>query len=174
MNKTIDRPNQNTYWVNERFLAGEYPGNWDDDRAVERIQAYLASGVTYFIDLTSEADGVRSYQAILQRESDGQAVYQRYPIQDIGIPEDGFMLDILDTIDQAIAGGHVVYVHCWGGIGRTGTVVGCYLVRHGLGGAAALGKVEALFAMMEKSRRVLRSPETDEQMSYVRNWPTGK
>ena len=23
-----------------------------------------------------------------------------------------------------------VYVHCWGGVGRTGTVVGCWLVRH--------------------------------------------
>ena len=27
--------------------------------------------------------------------------------------------------------GRKVYVHCWGGVGRTGTVVGCYLVRQG-------------------------------------------
>jgi len=25
-----------------------------------------------------------------------------------------------------------VYVHCWAGRGRTGTVVGCYLKRHGI------------------------------------------
>lgn len=35
----------------------------------------------------------------------------------------------------ALAAGQTVYVHCYGGIGRTGTVVGCWLVRHGLSGA---------------------------------------
>ncbi len=30
----------------------------------------------------------------------------------------------------AVANG-AVYVHCWGGVGRTGTVVGCWLLRHG-------------------------------------------
>lgn len=39
------------------------------------------------------------------------------------------MRAILDAIDRAA--GSIVYVHCWGGHGRTGTVAGCYLVRHG-------------------------------------------
>ncbi len=34
------------------------------------------------------------------------------------------MTQILDDIDSAIADEGVAYVHCWGGIGRTGTVVG--------------------------------------------------
>ena len=42
------------------------------------------------------------------------------------------MTRILDDVDAALADGGAVYVHCWGGIGRTGTVVGCWLVRHGL------------------------------------------
>ncbi|MBA3406233.1 MAG: dual specificity protein phosphatase family protein [Gemmatimonadaceae bacterium] len=37
--------------------------------------------------------------------------------------------------------GHSIYVHCWGGVGRTGTVVGCYIVRHGRTGDDALGEV---------------------------------
>ena len=32
-----------------------------------------------------------------------------------------------------------MYLHCWGGVGRTGTVVGCWLVRHGRTGDEALG-----------------------------------
>ena len=49
-------------------------------------------------------------------------------------PGVGVMKRILDDVDEAIAGGGLTYVHCWGGIGRTGTVVGCWLVRHGLEG----------------------------------------
>ena len=37
------------------------------------------------------------------------------------------MGDVLTLIEEALVRG-AVYVHCWGGIGRTGTVVGCWLV----------------------------------------------
>ena len=40
------------------------------------------------------------------------------------------MLAVLDAIDIALCEGHGVYIHCWGGVGRTGTVVGCWLKRH--------------------------------------------
>jgi ADP-ribosyl-[dinitrogen reductase] hydrolase len=61
-------------------------------------------------------------------------------------------------------------VHCWGGVGRTGTVVGCHLVRSGLSGDEALARVATLFKSMEKSSRRHRSPETDEQEAYVCSW----
>lgn len=32
---------------------------------------------------------------------------------------------ILDAIDARLEAGKSVYVHCWGGIGRTDTVAGC-------------------------------------------------
>jgi protein tyrosine phosphatase len=59
-------------------------------------------------------------------------------------------------------------VHCWGGVGRTGTVVGCWLVRHGLAGGDALARVEALRATTPKANRP--SPETDTQRDLVRGW----
>ncbi|NJN80266.1 MAG: hypothetical protein HC797_07245 [Anaerolineales bacterium] len=42
------------------------------------------------------------------------------------------MKNILDTIDNEIENGNPVYVHCWGGVGRTGITAACYLIRHGL------------------------------------------
>jgi protein-tyrosine phosphatase len=48
------------------------------------------------------------------------------------VPTEAEMIHILDTIDQALAEDRPVYVYCWGGHGRTGTVVGCYLRRHDL------------------------------------------
>lgn len=38
----------------------------------------------------------------------------------------------------------MVYLHCWGGIGRTGTIVGCWLARNGFPGKAALCLAESL------------------------------
>ena len=64
-------------------------------------------------------------------------------------------------------------MHCWGGIGRTGTVVGCHLVRSGLTGDDALAAVARGFLGMSKSRLLKYlggSPETRAQREMVRTW----
>ena len=66
------------------------------------------------------------------------------PIHDVSTPTQAQMARILDAIDAALAVGHAVYLHCYGGIGRTGTVVGCYLVRHGMDGEEALAEIARL------------------------------
>ena len=49
-------------------------------------------------------------------------------------------IDCFIDLTQRDEGLEPVYVHCWGGIGRTGTVVGCWLVRHGMTGDEALAE----------------------------------
>jgi protein-tyrosine phosphatase len=169
---SVSRPNTNTYWVSQRLLAGEYPGHWDDAVAQQRLQAYLASGVTCFVDLTQEGE-LAPYNLLLpERTASGQPiVYQRMGIRDFSLPRSPqFMAAILDRIDEASAAGHVVYVHCWGGVGRTGIVVGCHLVRHGRSGEQALAEIARHWQTVEKRTRHPRSPETPEQTAYVRQW----
>jgi protein-tyrosine phosphatase len=83
------------------------------------------------------------------------------------------MQAILGLVDAALARGQMTYVHCWGGRGRTGTVVGCYLARHGI----ALGD-EALSRIVHLRRREAArdrdSPETEAQCAMVRGWRKGK
>ena len=62
----------------------------------------------------------------------------------MGTPTAGHVMQILDDIDAVRADGGTVYVHCWGGVGRTGTVVGCLLVRHGLDGGDAIARIAEL------------------------------
>jgi protein-tyrosine phosphatase len=80
------------------------------------------------------------------------------------------MHHILDTIDEAIANNRKVYVHCWGGVGRTGTTVGCHLVRHGETPKKALAQVEQWFSTMPKHIRYFGSPETEEQIQFILDW----
>ena len=67
--------------------------------------------------------------------------------------------------------GRKTAVHCRGGIGRTGTVVGCWLVESGVAkdGPEALVIIAREWATVEKSRRYPMSPETGGQCEFVRN-----
>ena len=78
------------------------------------------------------------------------------------------MRAILDVIDDALQDDAPLYVHCWGGIGRTGTVVGCWLVERGRTGKEALADIVLLRDRTKK--RLIRSPEMEGQNVFVKQW----
>ena len=177
---TPARPMPNSYWVVPGSLAaGEYPGAKNPVEAAAKLGTLLKVGIDHFIDLTEAGERALSgpladYSRILQEEARRRGLvvgWERHPIRDLSVPSIPEQMDvILDAIDEALADGRAVFVHCLGGVGRTGTVVGCWLVRHGSAGDDSLVRVNELFQGMEKSYRVRRSPETTEQQAYVRNW----
>lgn len=98
------------------------------------------------------------------------STYRRFQISDTQTPECMQQTrDILDAIDNDTKEGRLVYLHCWGGIGRTGTIVGCWLSRHGYPGEDALQRLSELWSANPKSARQ-NSPENERQRNYVRNW----
>jgi len=78
-------------------------------------------------------------------------------------------VSILDAIDSHISQGRTVYVHCWGGVGRTGLIVGCWLTRNGGDGKSALLRLRELWQECPKSVSRI-SPETREQERYILDW----
>ena len=173
MNQPQQRPIPESYWVvADRFLAGEYPGHFDVETTRRRLDALLQAGFDTFVDLT-KPDETIPYLRILQEESrayDVDLQYHRFGIGDFGLPTPELMTSILNQIDQSLAAGRKVYLHCWGGIGRTGTAVGCYLVRRGLSGDQALEQIAEWWREVPKSSLHPHSPETREQAAFIRNW----
>jgi hypothetical protein len=170
------RPIPDSYWLLPgRLLAGEYPGARSDAQARQKLACLQQAGVTFFLDLTEPGEyGLKPYAPFLQElaRPDGRpSVHRRMPIPDGGTPSVPEMARILDTVDNALEQGHTVYVHCWGGIGRTGTVAGCYLVRHGLSGDQALAEIARRRRGTPDGHRP--SPENHAQEHMIRDWPAG-
>lgn len=148
------------------LLAGEYPGAADHAAAARRLERFRGAGVTLFVDLTEPSELLAPYTGLL----DG-ARHERLPIPDLGVVSTERYAGILDLVDAERAAGGCAYVHCWGGIGRTGTVIGCWLVRHGLDAGDAIGRIAELRAGV--SDWFVPSPQTPAQESVVRRWVAG-
>ena len=169
----MDRPIPESYWVLPgRLLAGEYPGHYDEVATRRRIDSLLEAGFDLFIDLTMPHENM-PYDGILGAEADAYevaAAHLRFAIGDFGLPTTAQMNSILDAIDDGLRSGRKIYLHCWGGIGRTGTTVGCYLVRQGRTGTEALEQLAAWWRSVPKSIYHPHSPETAKQTEFVRHW----
>ena len=162
-------PIAQSYRVAGRLFAGEYPGA-SEARAAEPLAVF--GGVDVFVDLTHEADGLTPYESLLGLRAAGGARRIAVPVPDFSVPDESTLVRALDAIDAALERGLTVYVHCWGGIGRTGTVVGCWLVRHGASGEAALARIAELHGATPAGAR--SSPETEGQRQAVLGWVRGR
>lgn len=49
--------------------------------------------------------------------------FVHFPIKDCGITDDTRVLEKAKSLVKAISEGEILYLHCWGGHGRTGTLV---------------------------------------------------
>lgn len=157
------------YWVEPgEILAGEYPGNPHSEQIARRkMNLLIDNGVRTFVDLTTPADKMAPYQHLLdeiaeQRGLDLQRL--QFPIPDNGVLAVGDYDEIVSAIHAGVSNG-VVYFHCWGGIGRTGTVVGCLLVERGMTAHDALDRLNELRSVTRKKH--MAAPQTPAQFDVV-------
>jgi hypothetical protein len=153
-------PTAESYWVTEQLLAGKYPGAKIEAVAVEKIAALLAAGVRTFVDLTEQGE-LLPYAHLLPPD----VAHHRVPIADVTAPSGKQVRAALDAIELG-GSSAVVYVHCWGGCGRTGVIVGCHLVEHGWASDDALARVHDLTRGLQSKP----CPETSAQKAVVRKW----
>jgi protein-tyrosine phosphatase len=132
-----------TYTVAPKLLAGPYPFD---------VDPLLEAGVTTFVDLTEDGE-LEPY------DIPAGVTHRRFGVLDFGCPTPEQVRAILDVIGGAEG---LVYLHCRGGCGRTGTILGCYLVEQGLTGEQALERVRELTGG--------RCPEMGEQEALVLAW----
>jgi len=152
------------YRVDESIWAGAYLGAKEQPEAIAKLQWVAHEQIDVIIDLTTPADRLEPYAELLPIYAP-RATHHSFPIKDVNIPSPAQLLAILDTITQAVTAGQRVYIHCWGGIGRTGVVVACWYIRNGLSAADALAKLAHVRSGLHRT-----SPEVAIQFAFVYEW----
>ena len=166
-------PFQNTYWVIEgKLMAGMYPGGFSDESILQRMQSLSSLGVKSIVNLTEEEEEINYYTMTYSDKCERfeeiycrELLHTRFKIKDMDTPTKDLMKKILDKIDEDLENDHPVYLHCIGGTGRTGTVVGCYMLKHKM---AAKDEVFEKIHLLRGDGK--ESPETEEQRQFVLNW----
>lgn len=174
----LPRPIPNSYWATPLLLACEYPWSPFERSTVQKLDKLLAAGVRTFIDLT-ECGELSPYYPHLPALVSAHGIdiseieYHQFPIHDRSLPESKeYMFHILSVLRDNQKRGRISAVHCRGGIGRTGMVVGCWLVESetAKSGEEALRIVADKWKTVEKCKRYPNSPETGPQFEFVKNF----
>lgn len=139
------------------------------------IAALRRSGVRHVVSLIEPAEELRrgayveGYDTALARHGIGLS---RFAVPDLQAPTVEQMRAILDDIDLHLRRGDIVFVHCNGGIGRAGTVAGCWLVRHGVAPpSSAIDRLNALRSGCTDP--VCEAPQTPLQAKLIEGWQPG-
>jgi protein-tyrosine phosphatase len=155
------------------LLAGPAPSHTDREVQKARLRALLDAGVRCFVDLTTPAE-IPVYRVAAERlaAAGDEPAYLQIPVPNGTAPNAHTAKLVLDVIDVSVRADRAVYVHCLGGLGRTGTLVGCWLVRHGL--ADPSNAIERLSELRRGQPSCERpSPETPEQRRLLHSWRRG-
>lgn len=177
MEFTHDSTSLNTWWVHEPvFLAGASPVSYDVTAQRQFLRHLLESGIRTFISLQEEDEVARkpkpfyhSVLELLREERQINTTSVRVPVMDGSTMDDDTIHTVLDIIDSSIRRKRPVYLHCLAGAGRTGTIAGCWLVRHGLSGDKALARLNQLRSH-DPALHGKPCPQKPGQVEKVRHW----
>jgi len=161
----------------------------DPDKGRRQLAEILLGGVDVFVSLISELPpqwehqgkiaGFVGYHAPVMELATGkdprypveprEVKFLHFPIDDLTAPNLGQLSQIVADLSAEVVAGRKLYIHCWGGRGRAGTV-----------GASLIGKLEGLtadealeriqLAYSARDQDEFMSPETRAQVKLVRNF----
>jgi len=187
---------ESNWVVSGKLIAGAFPGFTDDLENTNSLIKILNCGVTKFVCMQEEyniavkeedwrknfprkTSIVRPYFADVQRIMENKALhpilnteavnvtFEHCPIKDCGIIADDIVFSLAKDLVKEIHDGEVIYLHCWGGHGRTGVIV-CLMLHlmYGLTADEALQRCQFLHDI-RKLPIIVSSPQTFAQKEQV-------
>jgi len=168
-------------------MVGAYPASLDQALHERQISSILELGIRTFVCLQREYDGSateeqwRSGQRIRPYIHDAAAMLGRRvesgkreevkfvhcPIVDCDTTADEIIVELATNLLRRLDVGETIYLHCWGGHGRAGTVASLLFgLLYGMDGLESMEYIQAL----HDTRRFpldTPSPQTQKQRDQV-------
>ena len=146
--KTIDtvtgKPDRFS-WVIEKKLAGSAL-----PQSIDAVQWVISQGIKSIVTIREEP---------LTDEWIKDVNYLHVMSNDMDVPEFADLVHAVDFIHSRITNNEPVLVHCLAGIGRTGTVLACYLVKY-----QNISAAEAMQIMREERPGSIQSYPQEEMI----------
>jgi protein-tyrosine phosphatase len=151
------------YWIEGtwpgRLAIAPRPrgGDWLEDE----VRSWRQAGLNVIVSLLTEdeiADLDLTQEAELSKAEGLQ--FLAFPIVDRSVPSSrSAAVDFVRTLEQALAKGKNLVIHCRQGIGRSALIAACLLILSGADAETAFQRVSAA--------RGVSVPETSEQRQWV-------
>jgi protein-tyrosine phosphatase len=133
------------------WLQGEIDA-WKS-AGIHSIVSLLTPEEEQDLDLSNEANEVRRQ---------GLA-FSSLPIPDRQVPEsEAKVRELIEDVNRRLLAGRNVLIHCRQGVGRSGLLAACLLVRNGMSPGAAVESIS--------STRGVAVPETPEQRAWIERY----
>jgi len=154
------------YWIN-----GPWPGKLalsarprGRDWLSDEIDGWKREGVNSVLSLlTAEEEGELDLTQEAKESRRQGLRYSSFPIPDRQVPQSEAEFNAaLTQVEEDLSAGRKVLVHCRQGVGRTGLVAACLLIRNGMSSDAAIEAVSAA--------RGVAIPETNEQRDWIEHY----
>jgi len=119
-------------WVAPGVLGCAYP------RTERALAALSANGVRLLVNLHD-----RPHDPVRLARYDLEEIH--LPVKDFATPSPGQVERGVNAVFEARTAGDAVAIHCGGGLGRTGTLLACYLASsEGLGAVESIQRVRSI------------------------------
>lgn len=140
---TLEGPSRFSWVLPDQLAGSGRPGRY---APLERDLAFLREkGVDVIISLLESTLNLKEY---VEAGFDTH----HFPVEDFTAPTLDQTADACDIIETSIAGGGRVLVHCNAGIGRTGTLLACFLAHQGVEPEAAVRRIRTERPMSLETR----------------------
>ena len=154
------------YWLNGPWkgklalAARPRGGDWLKDEVAD----WKRAGITAVLSLLTAEEQTELELRNEPQEVRGQGLeFSSFPIPDRQVPRsEAGLAGVLDTVAANLSAGKNVLVHCRQGIGRTGLIAACLLIKNGMSPGAAVESVSVA--------RGVTVPETAEQRDWIERY----
>jgi ADP-ribosyl-[dinitrogen reductase] hydrolase len=121
------------------------------------------SGVTRILTLLSDEELSAACAVGIRSAAEARHIrWRQVPVGDYGVPNRAQAELAVGFLREGLDAGELVFVHCYGGLGRAGTIAACVLVSRGLAPDTAIDRV--------REARSLHAIEVSGQESFVHAW----